>query len=399
MSNLNFLNTNNCNDVSVNTPTKDLTYVDFILKNKIKDFSNIRKYVISYSTNCQDALTTDIPPNYQFKIVSVNCTNSTNINSYTIKLEGIHGDLIDQILYSTAPPLAGTGIGWTNTNGVVTIILNYSDSLNPLPACQFTVYHVDGFVYTILFTLNQSPPTTCSWDGTVAGFSVTYDLPSNIGQPSYGAKFATTGVIAEAIDNVFEIKASNFGTVGNGITISGNNTNTLQELINTYNSANPSNTVSLLYTESPTLPYVPGIGVNFVLSGGTNASNIPSNLQLSLNDLYNVPILYPASYDIKICEQAIIPSGNIVTNGGEFLNAIEPAVTEICFEDSEFIDCQTAECIDSDLCDSTEDICNLTKEVKNQYQSIIYGLDCCDESKQKILKHYIRIVCPSELNC
>ena len=50
MSNLNFLNTDNCNDVGIDTPTQDLTFVDYILKNKVKDFTNVRKYSITYST-------------------------------------------------------------------------------------------------------------------------------------------------------------------------------------------------------------------------------------------------------------------------------------------------------------------------------------------------------------
>ena len=282
MSNLNFLNTDSCNDVSVNTPAQDLTFVDFIFKNKIKDFSNIRKYVVTYSTNCQNDISVDIPPNYQFKIVSVSCTNSTNLNSYVIKLEGIHGDLIDQILYSTAPPLPGIGIGWQNTNGVVTITLVYSDSLNPLPDCQFTIIHVDGFEYVITFTLNQNPPTTCSWDGTVAGFGVTYSLPSNIGQPLYGSTFATTGVVSSltgtwttsvGVGETIQITADNAGVDGNSVALAaGDGGSLLSSIISNWNAANPTNTVTL--TETNGTGYIPGVGETFTLTGGGGVSNL-----------------------------------------------------------------------------------------------------------------------------
>lgn len=396
MSNLNFLNTDNCNDVGIDTPTQDLTFVDYILKNKVKDFTNVRKYSITYSTNCKDELSVDVPPNYQFKIVSVSCTNDVNLNSYTIKLEGIHGDLVNQILYSTLPPLPGISIGWTNTNGVISIILVYNDSLSPLPDCQFTVIHVDGFEYVITFTLNQSPPATCSWDGTVEGFSITYPTPSAIGQPTYGGKFATTGIIGLQIgpEIVVEIVADNVGTAGN-IAITTDGISNLDFWVNDWNTSNPTNTVTLTYIEGANWI---GAGEVFTLSGGINPT-IPDNLQLSLNTLYNLPVLYPALYGVKICETTIIPSGKTQGPNSTFLFAPIPEGTDICLESNQFIDCQTAECIDSDLCDSTEDICNLTAEVKKQYQSIIYGIDCCEEAKQKILKHYIRIVCPSELNC
>jgi hypothetical protein len=397
MSNLNFLNTDNCNDVGVDTPIQDLTFVDYILKNKVKDFTNVRKYTVTYSINCKDEVTVDVPPNYQFKIVSVSCDNDVNLNSYTIRLEGIHGDLVNQILYSTIPPLAGFGIGWTNTNGVITITLLYDDSLDPLPDCQFTVIHIDGFEYVITFTLNQSPPDVCSWDGTVAGFSINYDLPLNIGQPTYGGKFATTGIIGLQIgpEIVVEIVADNVGTAGN-ISIVTDGISNLDFWVNDWNINNPTNTVTLTYIEGANWI---GAGETFTLSGGVNPT-IPDNLQLSLNTLYALSVLYPASYEVKICETTIIPSGRTFISGGNFqTNPFIPEVTDICIKNNQFIDCQTAKCIDSNLCDSTEDICNLTVEIKKQYQSIIYGIDCCGEAKQKILKHYIRIVCPDELNC
>ncbi len=404
MSNLNFLNTDNCNDVVVDTPTQDLTFVDYIFKNKVKDFTNVRKYTVTYSTNCKNELSVDIPPNYQFKIVSVSCANNSNLNSYTIRLEGIHGDLVNQILYSTIPPLAGTSIGWTNTNGVITITLVYNDSLDPLPDCQFTVIHIDGFEYIITFTLNQSPPATCSWDGTIAGFSISYDLPLNIEQPLYGATFATTTVVEPSgtwdtvtgPNKTIKLDADFPGIDGNTITIVGTGTSYISYLVTLWNAANPSNTVSV--QEINASGFKPSNGYTFTL-GGAIAPTIPDNLQLSLNTLYGLSVLYPASYGIKICETTIIPSGRTF-NGGSFqTDPFIPEGTDICLENSQFIDCQTASCVDSDLCDSTENICNLPKEVMKQYQSVIYGIDCCGEVKQKILKHYIRIVCPDELNC
>ena len=96
MSNLNFLNTDNCNDVGVDTPTQDLTFVDYILKNKVKDFTNVRKYTVTYSTNCKDEITVDVPPNYNLNVEIESCILGVN-GLYSIKLTGINPEFISTI--------------------------------------------------------------------------------------------------------------------------------------------------------------------------------------------------------------------------------------------------------------------------------------------------------------
>ena len=46
MSDLNFKNTDNCLDVGIDTPTTNLEYVDYILQNKVKDFTPVKKYTV-----------------------------------------------------------------------------------------------------------------------------------------------------------------------------------------------------------------------------------------------------------------------------------------------------------------------------------------------------------------
>jgi hypothetical protein len=378
MSNLNFLNTDNCNDVGVDTPTQDLTFVDYIFKNKVKDFTNVRKYTVTYSTNCKDEVTVDVPPNYNLNVEIESCTligGAGGDGEYVFKLTGINPDFVSTI-ESCDPTYT---ICFSDAGIIKTSTYTLFGSLGNIAASPTTLYFkvntIDGFEYRISFVLTQAGVTNC--DYTLGSFSSIYDLPLNIGQPTYGGKFATTGVLGLQIgpDIVVEIVADNVGTVGN-ISIVTDGISTLDFWVNDWNTNNPTNTVTLTYIAGSNWI---GTGGTFTLSGGVNPT-IPDNLQLSLNTLYNLPVLYPALYGVKICE-------------------VDVNDNEICLENNQFIDCQTAECIDSDLCDSTEDICNLTSQVKKQYQSIIYGIDCCGEAKQKILKHYIRIVCPSELNC
>jgi len=375
MSNLNFLNTDNCNDVGVDTPIQDLTFVDYIFKNKVKDFTNVRKYTVTYSTNCKDEVTVDVPPNYNLNVEIESCTLVVSDGDYVFKLTGINPDFVSTIeacdpTYTTCFPDAS--IIKTSTYILFGSLGNIAASPTTL---YFKVNTVDGFEYRISFVLTQAGATNC--DYTLGSFNSIYDLPAIIEQPTYGGKFATTGIIGLQIgpNIVVEIVADNVGTVGN-IAITTDGINNLDFWVNDWNTNNPTNTVTLTYIAGANWI---GTGETFTLSGGVNPT-IPDNLQLSLNTLYGISVLYPALYGVKICE-------------------VDVNDNEICLENNQFIDCQTAECIDSDLCDSTEDICNLTSQVKKQYQSIIYGIDCCGEAKQKILKHYIRIVCPDELNC
>ena len=118
----------------------------------------------------------------------------------------------------------------------------------------------------------------------------------------------------------------------------------------------------------------------------TPGTNPPANVVknstngLKVNSLLSITNLTPALYKIKICE-------------------VDFNDIESCVENAEFIDCHTVPCVESTLCDPTEDTCNAILEVKKQHDAMIYGLDCCNESKRNLLTHYIRIYCSSEATC
>jgi hypothetical protein len=117
----------------------------------------------------------------------------------------------------------------------------------------------------------------------------------------------------------------------------------------------------------------------------TPATNPPavvvnSGGKLKVNSLFALANLTPALYKIKICEVDFNDIG-------------------YCVENAQFIDCHTTPCVESTLCDPTEDVCNVILEVKKQHEAMIYGLDCCNESKRNLLTHYIRIYCSSEATC
>jgi hypothetical protein len=383
MSDLNFKNTDNCLDVGIDTPTTNLEYVDYILQNKVKDFTPVKKYTITYALGCIDenSKTIDIPPNYQFSFEFVDCRVGgfgTAGSIYTLRITGIHSSLIQSIQQCVSGFTACTTLSFATSNF-------YTDvDLLPFviggPTVELRITTTAGFVYDITFDIiNQTTDTSCDGEIDDTSINVAYTLPVEIQQPLYGATYATTGIVTEAIDNIFEIVADNLGTIGNGVTITGNDVDTIAQLILDYNTANPGNTITLDYIEIPGLPYVPTSLTTFTLDFGVNAT-IPDNLQISVNTLFNLNILLPNSYEIKICE-------------------VNYSDVEFCISNSMFIDCYTEECVDTDLCDSTEDVCNLTNQIMKQHQSLIFGLNCCGEYKDKILKHYIRLVCPDEITC
>ena len=118
----------------------------------------------------------------------------------------------------------------------------------------------------------------------------------------------------------------------------------------------------------------------------TPGTNPPANVvqagagQLKLNSLFALTQLIPGLYKVKICE--------VDSNGNES-----------CIEAEQYINCHVAPCTPSTSCDPTEDTCNIILEVKKQHDAMIYGLDCCNESKRNLLTHYIRIYCSTEATC
>ena len=123
---------------------------------------------------------------------------------------------------------------------------------------------------------------------------------------------------------------------------------------------------------------------DYTLSNFTFTYDLPTYLntptsEIDLNVLYNQNNLDPGYYDIKICETS--------------------AVTEVCLQNKKFIDCELFTCPESFTCDPTDDNCQLMLDVLKKHQSLEYGLVCCGDYSQNILRFYIKLYCPTELNC
>src|SRR5574343_410804 len=138
MADLNFLNIDNCDLVTFNTPSADLRFISYITGGLSKDFTNVDKYTISYSNNCCTEVTTEVAPKYNL-IPSIDLCNISS-NTYTIQLDGIHGDLISTFLLGVAP-VSPTAHVYTNTSGVVTfdLILTPGEVINDITILIKTV--------------------------------------------------------------------------------------------------------------------------------------------------------------------------------------------------------------------------------------------------------------------
>lgn len=291
MADLDFININDCSDVSVETPQS--LFIDYMSKNQVKDFSDIKKYVITYSqnNNCNSSNgeggTITVPPNYQLQVEIVACESCLNLSlnpasCYTVRLTGIKSSLITQLSFCAGLICFSQGF---------TVIDEDTIEFQPLP-CQtgdstreHRITTTEGFQYYFQFDfIGQTTDTSC--DGTIDNFEVTYILPSIVETPSSS---------------------------------------------------------------------------------------------ISLNDLFEQVVLFPANYYIQICE---IDINNVQT----------------CISNEEFLDCDSIfDCEFEEICDSTDNVCNLTKEIQQKHQSIIYGLKCCKEIDERILKHWIKLFCPTAL--
>ena len=291
---LNFLNTNDCTNVSVETPTEDFNYISYMSQESVKDFSNVAKYEIKYSTNnCElsQQNTIEVAPNYQFEASILSCEVIGSLgggaaSSYKIELKGINPDLIDEFFF------CGGAVCFTflyEVTGPNSIAFSPLGVTLPMPALrEFKLRTKAGFEYLISFDIiNQTTHESCN--GSIDNFTVI----------------------------------------------------------------------------QPTLPTI---------------VDSPSST-ISLNTLFSLPSLIPALYYISICE--------VDHNGNTTI-----------LENQVFLECDLLDsCGNNNPCDSTEDICNLSKAVQSKHQSIIFGLQCCKQASLNIMKHYIRIVCPDELKC
>ena len=123
----------------------------------------------------------------------------------------------------------------------------------------------------------------------------------------------------------------------------------------------------------------------YTLDNFTSTYTLPSYLntptsEIDLNILFGLTYLDPSYYSVKICE---------TTSTG----------FETCLQDIKFIDCDIFTCPESFTCNPTDDNCQLMLDVLKKHQSLEYGIKCCGEYSQNILKFYIKLYCPKELNC
>lgn len=177
MADLNFLNIDNCDLVTFNTPSADLQFIEYITGGIAKDFTNVDKYTVTYSNNCCTEVTTDIAPKYDLVPSIAACDIGSN--TYTIQLDGIHGDLISTFLLGI-DPTAPAAIVYTNTAGVVTFDLTLVPG-TVTSDITIVITTISGFEYTLTFTVTQNanPLLTCT--GVISNIAVVWpDLPDNI---------------------------------------------------------------------------------------------------------------------------------------------------------------------------------------------------------------------------
>jgi hypothetical protein len=180
MADLNFLNITNCDQVTFNTSTVDLQFIEYVTGSIVKDFTDVEQYTITYSNNCCDpGITTNIRPLYQFEATITACVSGPVFGvpsgTYTIQLDGINANFVDTFVVNNG----GGAVSWpfVNTAGVLTFNLPQGDA-TPSVTWEITITTNAGFVYIIEFTITQ---TGVSCDGTIGALTITYpDLPDNV---------------------------------------------------------------------------------------------------------------------------------------------------------------------------------------------------------------------------
>lgn len=187
MVELNFVNTSDCSDVSVETPTEDFTYIDYMSKNLTKDFSNIAKYTISYSiNNCVEAELTevDIAPNYDLQIEIVSCRDADEQGSeYLVKLTGINPVLVADMRQC----ITGGGPCLLTPHTVYADRIEYImfPRLPGSPSLDYKLTTTEGFEYIMSYDIvGQTGDNTC--DGTIDydSYSIAYTLPTYLQTPT-----------------------------------------------------------------------------------------------------------------------------------------------------------------------------------------------------------------------
>lgn len=347
MADLNFFNLDDCTAISFDTPTTGLQYIEYVLGSVVKDFTNVDKYTITYSINCcSPGVATDIAPRYQF-VLSESClfgTPTPGFDSYAIQVDGINGNLVQSIELNVGGVPAA---GWNYT--VVSDVLSINDVQIAGAAVgafnyELIITTTSGFVYTIDFIITKAG-NEC--DGVFSGTTITYpSLPSNIVEVNDSvAAFIT---VAPSVGLTFTITADNSGTVGNGITITPDGILTLTQLVDAYNTANPSATVTLTGNSGAYVPAV--IEGPYVLAGGVDYTY----QRLSLNSLTNTATLLPGTYEVIFCETLY---------GG----------SSTCVQNHMFIDCGTLKCqVVNKL------ILCVDSNIMDYYNALIWANDCTD---------------------
>lgn len=350
MADLNFLNLTDCDAITFNTPTTpDLQYIEYVLGSEVKDFTNVDKYTITYSTNCcSPGITVNLPPRYQFTI-SPSCvfgTPTVGFDSYAIQVDNINGDLVQAVALNVNGAPAS---GWNYS--VVSSVLSINDVqitgiFAGVANYELIITTLSGFVYTIEFTITKAG---VSCDGVFSALTITYPtLPTTIVQVDPGA-FATTGVQNPAIGVQYTITADNIGVIGNGIQFVGDNVTTIDALVAAWNAAFPANTVTLTYTLG--VGYVPNSFQTFTLSGGVDT---PTANELSFNSLIGSTTVLPGTYQIIFCE-------------------VLQDTTSTCIQNHVFIDCGTLRCqVVNKL------VTCVDSNIMDFYNALVWGNDCTD---------------------
>lgn len=365
MANINFLNTDDCNAITFETPTTDLQFIDYVLGDPSKDYTNVEKYTITTSNNCcSPGIVTDIFTPNQLSPEIIACVSEpagfipTPSGVYTIKVNGIDGNDITEVRW--VPGAAGYASVWpfvlsytVDQDGFINVEIVQGDTVATIThGLRLTT--TSGLEYIVQFVLTQDPDPGASCDGVISNIEnfppLNNDyLPDNIVEvnDAVAAWISTTPAIGFA----FRIEADNKGTIGNGITITSDGVSTLQQLVDAYNLANPNNTVTLTGNSGSYIPNL--LEGPWILANGVDYTY----RHLSFNALFgftDIPV--PAGiYEIIFCEHYFDGSST-------------------CIQNHVFIDCDGSlkckvvnkwiMCVDSDINDV--------------YQALLWANECTD---------------------
>lgn len=349
MSNIIFSDIDSKDDIAIQTLTTDLQYVQYILGDPSKDYTDISYYSVTTSYNCcNPGITTIIAPQYDLSVSTFSCVlDQPSVDLYNFRLDGISASLVSNMTF-TVNGSTPVNAGYTVSSDRII----FEDLISTLAGATFyeiTITTTKGFEYILTYNFTQNG-TSCN--GVFSGFNVNYTLPDNIVEYNDGDFASIT--FSPSLTFQFTLTADKGGLDGNLISIVPDGVTTLSVLVSNWNTANPLNTVSLSSNDSIfENTYVPLITSGpFNLTGGTASTIVDA---LSFQSLFGFSIIPDGVYQVIICEHFSEVSSTCIQN-------------HVFIDQDDSVRCQVVnklvQCVDSNIMDI--------------YQALLWSNDCTE---------------------